>query len=61
MMGGLYHYSVDVYTHCQHKFMFKQPVKVNLASDDPFKKKIQVIALAPPCPAECTLASTLHK
>ncbi len=31
-----YHYRPDVYTHCQHTFMFKQHVKVNLASDDPF-------------------------
>ncbi len=33
-----YHYRVDVCTHFQHKFLFKQHVKVNLASDDPFKK-----------------------
>ncbi len=32
-----HHYRVVVYTHCQHKFMFKQHVKVNFASDDPFK------------------------
>ncbi len=32
-----HHYWVVVYTHCQHKFMFKQHVKVNFASDDPFK------------------------
>ncbi len=34
-----YDYRVNVYTHFQHTFyMFKQHVKVNLASDDPFKK-----------------------
>ncbi len=27
-----YHYRVDVYTHCQHTFMFKQHVKVNFTS-----------------------------
>ncbi len=32
-----YHYKVDVCTHCQHTFMFKQHVKVNFASDDSFK------------------------
>ncbi len=32
-----YHYKVVVYTHCQHTFQFKQHVKVNFASDDPFK------------------------
>ncbi len=32
-----YYYRVDVYTHCQHTFLFKQLIKVNLASDDPFK------------------------
>jgi len=26
-----YHYRVDVYTHCQHTFMFKHHVKVNFA------------------------------
>ncbi len=31
------HYRVDVYKYCQHTFMFKQHVKVNFASDDPFK------------------------
>ncbi len=34
-----YHYRVDVYKHCQHTFMFKQHVKVNFASDDPFQIK----------------------
>ncbi len=32
----LYHYRVVVFTHCQHTFQFKH-LKVNLASDDPFK------------------------
>ncbi len=32
-----YHYRVVVYTHCQHTFQFKHHVKVNFASDDPFK------------------------
>ncbi len=32
-----YHCRMDVYTHFQHTFMFKQLVKVNLASDDPFR------------------------
>ncbi len=35
-----YHYRVVVYTHSQHTFIFKQHVKVNFASDDPFKLKV---------------------
>ncbi len=31
-----YHYRVVVYTHCKDTFQFKQHVKVNFASDDPF-------------------------
>ncbi len=34
-----YHYRVDWYKNCHHTFMFKQHVKVNFASDDPFKIK----------------------
>ncbi len=34
---NLYHYRMDVYTHFQHTFMFKQ-LEVNFASDDPFNK-----------------------
>ncbi len=34
-----FYHRVDVYTHYQHTFMFKQHVKVNLASDDLFKKQ----------------------
>ncbi len=33
-LGGFL--ALVVYTHCQHTFQFKH-VKVNLASDDPFK------------------------
>ncbi len=32
----LYHYRMDVYTHCQHTLMFKQHVQVKFASNDPF-------------------------
>ncbi len=34
-----YHYSLDVYTHCQHTFMFKH-VKVNFAFNDPFNHSV---------------------
>ncbi len=39
----LYHYWVVVYTHCQDTFQFKQHVKVNFASDDPFKCKCSAV------------------
>ncbi len=38
-----YHYRVVVCTHCQDTFQFKQHVKVNFASDDPFKKDISLM------------------
>ncbi len=34
----LYHYRVVVCTHCQHTFLFRHHVKMNFASDVPFKK-----------------------
>ncbi len=39
-MGGFLSLVV-VYTHSQHTFIFKHHVKVNLASDDPFKGSSQ--------------------
>ncbi len=41
----IYHYRVVVYTHFQHTFMFKQHVKMNFASDDPFNSLIQYSAI----------------
>ncbi len=40
--ADFYHYRVIVYTRCQDTFKFKHHVKVNFASDVPFKKYIFV-------------------
>ncbi len=37
-----YHYKVVVYTYCQHAFKFKQHVKVNFASNDPFNQILSI-------------------
>ncbi len=61
--GGLYHYMVVVYTHCQHTFQFKQLVKVHVASDDPFKglvhfqNKYFMIIYSPQCHPRCSCLS----